>query len=393
MKIEKLEISKIKPNPENPRIISQAKLDQLVKSLKEFPEMLELRPLVINKNNIVLGGNQRLKALEALGIKTVSVVRAENLTEAQQKEFIIKDNLSFGEWDLNSLGEHFDLDLIQDWGFDMPEEFKEEEPLEAVEDDFESEPIEQIKTDIKHGDIIQIGPHRLMCGDSTKVEDVERLMDGAKADMVFTDPPYNIASHSKNFAKDVSKSMNDLANSDWDKDFDIDSALDCINQIVADNCTIYIWTSHFLIQRIWDKLSEWCDFTGYCIWSKPNPMPSLSKRHWTWNTELCAYGSLGSKRVVNFPKDGHALSTWEVVKKSDGTHPTQKPIELISPIIKFSSNEKQIVADTFLGSGSTMVACHQLKRVCYGMELEPKYCQVIVDRMKKLDTEIKIAKV
>ena len=99
MKIEKLEISKIKPNPENPRIISQAKLDQLVKSLKEFPEMLELRPLVINKNNIVLGGNQRLKALEALGIKTVSVVRAENLTEAQQKEFIIKDNLSFGEWD------------------------------------------------------------------------------------------------------------------------------------------------------------------------------------------------------------------------------------------------------------------------------------------------------
>jgi DNA modification methylase len=208
-------------------------------------------------------------------------------------------------------------------------------------------------------------------------------MGGVKADMVFTDPPYNVASDSKNYAADCSKAMNDLRNAEWDKDFDIKPAL--VNAINAskDSATYYIWSSHFLIAEIWAILKEYCDFHSYLVWSKPNPMPSLSKRHPTWNTELCAYGTRGSKRKVNFPKDGHFLSCREVVKKSDGTHPTQKPIELIVPIIEFSSAKGQSVLDLFGGSGSTLIACEKTGRHCYMMELDPKYCDVIVKRWEQ----------
>ena len=222
--------------------------------------------------------------------------------------------------------------------------------------------------------------HRLMCGDSTDKADVEKLMDGAKADMVFTDPPYNIASDSKNFAQDKSKAMKDLADSDWDKNFDIIPALDRLVEAASEMITMYIWTSHFLINDIWQHLKDF-GYINYLVWSKPNPMPSLSKRHPAWNTELCVYASRGGgKRVVNYPKEGHFLSCREVIKKSDGTHPTQKPQELITPLIEFSSNKGQLVLDLFLGSGSTIIACEKTDRQCYGMEIDPHYCSVIIKR-------------
>lgn len=208
-------------------------------------------------------------------------------------------------------------------------------------------------------------------------------MNGEKADMVFTDPPYNVASESKNFAKDKSKSMKDLSNAKWDKDFKISPALDRIRESSKDNCTFYIWTSHWLVQDIWNHLNDWCDYTNYCVWAKPNPMPSLSKRHWTWGTELCVYGSIGSKRTVNFPSQGHALNWWNDTKYSDGSHPTQKPIEICERPIIFSSNASQTVLDLFLGSGSTLIACEKTNRKCYGMEIDPHYCDVILTRWEK----------
>jgi DNA modification methylase len=209
-------------------------------------------------------------------------------------------------------------------------------------------------------------------------------MYGVKADMVFTDPPYNIASDSKNFAADVSKAMKDLSESEWDKDFDIREVLDNILVSIAKNVTVYVCTSHFLASNIWAWMKEWADHYLYCVWSKPNPMPSLAKRHWTWNTELICYATRG-KHTFNFPKEGHALSTWTINKKNGDTgHPTEKPVEVPAMAISHSSKENDVVLDLFGGSGSTLIACEQLNRKCYMAELDPHYCDVIIQRWENL---------
>ena len=212
-------------------------------------------------------------------------------------------------------------------------------------------------------------------------------MDGVKADMVFTDPPYNIASDSKNFASDVSKAMKDLSESEWDKDFDIREVLDNILVSIAKNATVYVCTSHFLASEIWAWMKEWADHYSYCVWSKPNPMPSLAKRHWTWNTELICYATRG-KHTFNFPKEGHALSTWTINKRNGDTgHPTEKPVEVPATAVSHSSKEKDVVLDLFGGSGSTLIACEQLNRKCYMCELSEHYCDVIISRWEQFTGE------
>lgn len=198
--------------------------------------------------------------------------------------------------------------------------------------------------------------------------------------MVFTDPPYNIASDSKNFAADCSKAMEDLSHQEWDKDFDIESALNSIYSIISENVTVYVCTSHFLAERIWNWMRGWASHNSYCIWSKPNPMPSLSKRHWTWNTEIICYATRG-KHTFNFPKEGHVLSTWTINKRNgDSGHPTEKPIEVPAMAISHSSKKGDIVADLFGGSGSTLIACEELGRKCYTCEIDEHYCDVIIQR-------------
>lgn len=249
------------------------------------------------------------------------------------------------------------------------------------EDEFEEDLPEEPKA--KPGDLYQLGDHRLICGDSTDINVIDRLMDGQKADMVFTDPPYNVASDSKNFAADVSKAMDKLSKSEWDMNFDINSALDPIYTALAEDVTVYICTSHFLAGKIWDWMKTFANHDSYCIWSKPNPMPSLSKRHWTWNTEIICYATRG-KHIFNFPKEGHALSTWTINKKNGETgHPTEKPVEVAAMAISHSSKADNIVFDAFGGSGSTLMACEQLGRKCYMAELDPKYIDVIIARWEK----------
>jgi hypothetical protein len=187
----KIPISQVKANPNNPRIIKDDKFKKLVKSIQEFPEMLELRPIIVNDDMVVLGGNMRLKACKEAGLDKVPVIKASNLTQEQQKEFIIKDNVGFGEWDWNDLANNWETEKLQEWGLDIPG-FENEEVLEAEEDDFAA-PQGGIETDIVLGDLFEIGEHRLLCGDSTDSDQVAKLMNGEKADMVFTDPPYGIA--------------------------------------------------------------------------------------------------------------------------------------------------------------------------------------------------------
>jgi len=189
MEIKVVKLSEIKSNPNNPRIIKDDKFRKLVKSIQEFPKMLEIRPVVVNADMIVLGGNMRLKACKEAGLKEVPVIFADDLTDEEQKQFIIKDNVGFGEWDWDMIANEWDAEQVEEWGLDIPE-FSIKEELEAEEDDYEMP--DEVQTDIVLGDLFEIGDHRLLCGDSTDSNAVEKLMNGEKADMVFTDPPYNI---------------------------------------------------------------------------------------------------------------------------------------------------------------------------------------------------------
>lgn len=378
MKIEYVKIDTLKPYKLNAKKHPKSQIEGLAESIKRFGFT---QPIVIDKKNEVIIGHGRLEAAKLAEIEEVPCLRMESLSAKDVRALRLIDNrIAETGWDKELLN----LDLK---GFEYDFEpfnvefgqFMTDEPKDGKTDPDAVPPVPE-KPKTKLGEVYQLGEHRLMCGDSTSVVDVQTLMGGGVADMVFTDPPYNIASDSKNYAVDVSKAMNDLKNAEWDKGFDVTSSVSNIKVSCAENVTVYVWTSHFLISELWAEFKDWADYLGYIVWSKPNPIPSLSKRHPTWNTELCVYASKGSKRVVNFPSEGHFLSCREVVKKSDGTHPTQKPIELIEPIINFSSNKNQIVLDLFGGSGSTMIACEKLGRKCFMMEMDPKYCDVIIKR-------------
>jgi DNA modification methylase len=374
MKIEKWKVSEVKANPNNPRVIKDDKFKKLVKSIQDFPEMLELRPIVVNIDGIVLGGNMRLKACKEAGLKEVPVIKAEDLTEDQQKEFIIKDNVGFGEWDWEDLANNWDAEELTEWGLDLPTDSFIE--MEAVEDDFEVSE-DGIETDIVLGDLIEIGEHRLLCGDSTDSDQVARLMNGEKADMVHTDPPYGI-NYKSNKRKDEFEYIKN------------DDVIDCdflpiipVNKNVA----FYIWTR-------WDVYSKWIDLvsqsykvTNCIVWAKQ--AGGLGDLESFWNQHEFAIYAVNGKVKLRGKRQGNLWETQDHRSK-EYIHPTQKPVELPARAIEATSDIGNIIVDVFLGSGSTMVAAHQLKRKCYGMELEPRYCQGIIDRMKKLDPSLTI---
>ena len=355
----KLPINQVKANPNNPRIIKDDKFKKLVQSIKEFPEMLELRPIVVNEDMVVLGGNMRLKACKEAGLDKVPVIKASNLTEEQQKEFIIKDNVGFGEWDWNDLANNWDAEKIQEWGLDIPG--FEAEVLEAEEDDFAS-PEGGIETDIVVGDLFEIGEHRLLCGDSTDSDQVEKLMNGEKADMVFTDPPYGMNAVSKSGVLKEKYGTDILGDSDTNAAKD---SFNLIHSLYPDAVHIW-WGANYYSSCLPDS-------ECWIVWDKNNGGSDQTDCELAW----CNARSV----VRQFTKAS---------EKSNRVHPTQKPVELISWAVNKFADESKYICDYFLGSGATMVAAHQLKRKCYGMELDPKYCQVIIDRMKKLDPSLVI---
>lgn len=388
LKIVYLSPDALTPYERNAKIHPDAQVEHIANSIREFGFR---QPLVVDKDGVVVIGHGRLMAAKKLGLESVPVTYADDLTDEQIKALRLADNkTNESPWDFSALEEELaELDEMfemADFGFGDEPDGEESDVSDVQEDDFDEENVpEEPRT--KLGDIYILGRHRLMCGDSTDAETVVRLMDGEKADMVFTDPPYNIASESKNYAADCSKSMKNLEGAEWDKDFQISPALESVLFVLADNSSVYICTSHFLAGEIWDWMKEWSDHYSYCIWSKPNPMPSLAKRHWTWNTEIICYATRG-KHTFNFPEEGHALSTWTINKKNGQTgHPTEKPVEVPSMAVSHSSKRGDLVLDLFGGSGSTLIACEQLDRVCYTMELDPHYCDVIVDRWEKFTGE------
>jgi len=353
-----VKISDVKPNPKNPRVIKDGKFQKLVKSIQEFPDMLNKRPLIVftdvDGKYCVLGGNMRLKALNELKFKEIPVIIADEWTEEQKAEFLIKDNVGFGEWDWDSLANEWDAEKLDDWGLDLPVDLSVQEELESEEDNYEIP--NEINTDIVIGDLFEIGEHRLLCGDSTDIEKVELLMNGQEVNLL-TDPPYGINANKQTLGTGKKRFHR---GDNWDIEVpDFYYILALVNKAI-------IWGGNYFA----DKLpinNDWL------CWHKKNDGLSFSEFELAW---------------TNLGKNCRMLAHhWGGETKE---HPTMKPLKLMEWCINYL-DEKPIL-DIFCGSGSTMVASHQLKRKCYGMELDPKYCQVIVDRMKKLDPSLIIKK-
>ena len=380
--MQTLPIGKIKANPNNPRTIKDDKFFKLVQSLKDLPEMAKVRPVVVNQDMVVLGGNMRLKAMKEAGWKEVPI-EIVDWDEDKQRQFIIKDNVGFGEWDWEMLANEWDAEQLDDWGLDIPA-FDDPKELEAEEDDYEMP--DQITTDIVLGDLFEIGPHRLLCGDSTDSDAVARLMNGAKADMVFTDPPYGVSYTGglKNGSSGLESNSRQMIKND-----DIDLYEDAVT-IASIFCEgpvfmFYADTVPFGLYRGVENVGG--EVVALIVWKKEGGYGALGASYKPNHEPCLLWKTKGSK--LNFVGDTTENRVWEI--KKDGKnklHPTQKPIEI--PARAIGNHKANKVLDLFCGSGSTMVAAHQLNRKCYGMELDPKYCQVIVDRMLKLDPSLEV---
>jgi DNA modification methylase len=406
MNIEWVKTKDIIPNENNPRILKDDKFKKLVQSIKDFPEMLEIRPIVVNNEMMILGGNMRWKAIQEIGIKEIPIIKAENLTEEQQREFLIKDNVGFGEWDWDALANDWNPEELNEWGLDVPNMDLTE--LEAEDDNFE-EP-ENVETDIVLGDLFEIGEHRLLCGDSTDSDSVARLMDGEKADMVFTSPPYNSGdvamrgggnfAFGKKGAKTLYENYKDDKTPQEYFDFCI-SILNNISLIVNELHSVFWNVSYNANSRDDYGKIVFSDVNPFrvketIIWNKGIAIPITSEGILSRNSEFVFLMSNGEKYLTNQKIGEKSVywNTWNISSSGSqyNEHKACFPIELPFRAIEDFSKKNHIVYEPFTGSGTTMVASHQLKRKCYGMELDPKYCQVIIDRMKKLDPTIKIKK-
>jgi DNA modification methylase len=387
MSIKLVDIGLLKPNPSNPRHIKDGKFTQLVKSIRNFPEMLNLRPIVVDADYVVLGGNMRLKACIEAGLTEVPIIIASELTKEQQSEFIIKDNVGFGEWDWEQLANEWEVEELAEWGLDLPLDFDEKE-IDAVEDDYEQP--DTIQTDIVLGDLFEIGEHRLLCGDSTDSDAVAILMDGHKADIAFTSPPYNAG---KNVRGNFYENDNDDKSNDDYVKFLYDFTINTLNNSTYSFVNLQLLESnkHALIEYQY-QLKE--QIKDVLIWNKSQYPPHINKGtfgcKWEYVFALC-YES----KSRGFP------CTWQgkfsnVIETENASgnefadiHKATFPISFPSWVISKMDFAKSVL-DVFMGTGTTMVASHQLKRKCYGMELDPKYCQVIIDRMIKLDPTLVI---
>ena len=376
MKIEvkKVKLSEIKLNPDNPRTISTKDMGLLVKSLQEFPEMMEIREVVCDEDYVVIGGNMRTLALRKAGASEVIAKIVTGLTPEQKREFVIKDNSEFGTWDMDLLSTWDDLPLT-DWGVDLPEDWMGGGETTGLTDPDAVPEVPKVAI-TKPGDIWLLGKHRVMCGDSTKAEDVERLMDGVKAAVLFVDPPYGMKynpnmsdtlRHKKgNWQAKINNYSPVIAD---DKDFD-PSFLQELFKYCKEQ---FWWGADYYAERLIDKNKG-----SWIVWDKRKGIEDME-----WSTsefELCWSKARHHRQIARITWSG-ILGTEQEFDHSDGRkHPTQKPILLVRWFIEKFSKEDDVIADLFGGSGSTLIAAEQTGRTAYLMEIDCLYCDVIINR-------------
>lgn len=391
MEIKYKKIGELTPYTNNARTHSDEQVDQIVASIKEFGFT---NPLLIDEKGEIIAGHGRLAAAKKLNMGEVPTIELKGLSEAQKRAFVIADNklaLNAG-WDEDLL--KAELEALQNLDFDLELAGFSEDELEEMgllgdgieinTDKADDVPEIEEHPIIKQGDLIELGhnyQHRLLCGDSTDEVSVNKLMNGKKADMVFTDPPY-LMDFTGGVNADGSKSFN----SKWgkiknDKMSQKDSG-DFLNKIIKtiknnNNGAYYISFYRLGLDGLFKAMAENdLKYKALIIWYKKGG--ALSNSDYKSNYEPIIYGWIKER---NFYGGKAEWDFWDIEKtKKNDLHPTMKPVVLIEKAIFNSCKTKQIVLDLFLGSGSTMIACENLSRQCYGMELDEKYAQVIVQR-------------
>lgn len=366
MEIIEKDINSLKPYIKNAKKHDKKQIKNVAESITQFGWK---QPIVVDKDNVIIIGHCRYEAALYLHAETVPVVYADDLTDEQVKKLRLIDNkTNESDWDFDLLSDELDdLDMSDfdiDWGI-----IEDKEEKEVVEDDYNEEP--PVEPKAKYGQIYQLGRHRLMCGDSTKEEDVQKLMGGQKADMVFCDAPYGYK-YESNHQDKYEMLQND------------DKILDFIPSIwlaMKDNCPVYEFCG-------WQSLKQWLeyfentslDLKNVIIWKKNNWSMGDLKGAYAGQYEVILY--LNKGRVeLNGARD---TDIWEFDREPPKMHPTMKPIKLIAYALSKSSKKDDVVLDCFGGSGSTLIACEQTGRKCYTCEIEPKYVDVIIARYEKL---------
>lgn len=392
-----MKIDAIKLNNANPRQIKDASFKKLCKSVKEFPKMLALRPIVVDRDGTILGGNMRYRALLSLGYKDIPdewVRYADTLTDEEKRRFIIEDNVEFGEWDIEALANEWDTGELEDWGVEVTD-LERSALQEAVEDDFNEE--EVTESVCRKGDVWQLGDHRLMCGDSTSAEDVAKLMNGERCDIAFFSPPYN-AGFGANLTKDNGREskyidFNDNKPQDEYCEF-LRSAIDNAmthSQYVFCNIQMLSNNKRALIDLMKNNINRLGDII---IWDKGHAQPQLAERVLNSVFEFVLVFHEKGTRAIGTKNFHGTLDNIVHIKPTRNEYSKEHnavfPVELAAHFVSNFSTES--VLDLFGGSGTTIVAAEQLGRKCRMMELDPHYCDVIIARWEKL-TEKKAVKI
>lgn len=364
----------------NPRQLTKDQYVQLKDSIERFGLV---DPLIVNKHkerkNILVGGHQRLKIAREMGVTDIPCVEVD-LSLDQEKELNIRLNKNVGEWDYDSLANNFDVGELKDWGFSSDElQFYEEEPGQGLIDDDEIPEVEEAIT--KQGDLWILGEHRLLCGDATKKEDVDILMDGNKAELVFTDPPYGV--NIKGGSKSNQTIAGDLTQTAIPFSFDL-----AVQRATTKDARFYFCGAEgniLLYSKLFDKYLR--RIPRHLIWIKNGFVMKPNNYHNQYEIIFYGYKPKGGGLSHWFSgrKEEEASDIWKIKRDPSASylHPTQKPVELSERAIKNSCQNKGKVYEPFLGSGSTLIACEKTNRKCYGMELDPHYCDVIVKRWEE----------
>lgn len=417
--VEYRAIADLKELPGNPRTIKKDQFEKLKTSIKDNADYFEARPIILSDRTgelVILAGNQRYKAAKAIGLKEVPTILLPNLTEEREKEIIIRDNVENGDWDWDALANEWDVSMLDSWGVDLPTDLKPQ--LEIIEDEV-PEVQEDKPAKSKLGEIYQLGDHRLMVGDSTKAEHVAELMNGEQADLLVTDPPYNV-DYANNRAS-VMKTLHHrtdgktISNDNFKDDsefqqFLIDS-LGNANDALKDGGVFYIWHAGSQAFSFWEATHQ----IGWTVreiinWVKDRL--SMGRQDYQWQHEPCLYGWKGGaghyfielrnlttvfddekpldeltnkelkELVANYRQAVPTTIIREPKPSKSEEHPTMKPVRLIAKLIGNSSREGERVLDIFGGSGTTMIACEQLNRICYMMELDPHYADVSIEPLE-----------
>lgn len=374
MNIIEKPINEVIPYEKNPRINDNA-VPAVMKSIEEFGFKV---PIVIDKNGIIVTGHTRLKAAKKLGMKTVPCIVADDLTPEQIKAFRLADNkvAEAAEWDMELLNEELDgiIDIdMSDFNFgDITDSPSSED---VVEDDGENIELPR-ETKTRLGDLWTIGRHKLMCGDATSEDVLKRLMGGDKVDMYLTDPPYNVAYEGK--TEDKLTIQNDSMEDSAFYQFLVDSFV-AADSVMNEGAAFYVWHAD----------SEGYNFRGACravewelreclIWNKNTLV--LGRQDYQWKHEPCLYGWKGGA-AHNWYSDRKQTTVIDMNKPNrNAEHPTMKPVQLFAYLMENSSKPGDIILDSFCGSGTTLIACEQMGRVARVLEIDPKYCDVIIKR-------------